>query len=235
MAKRSTVKSNRGAANDQPDLSYIAADLRPLAVAIDSLTPDPHNARLHGEKNRAAVAESLRLNGQLKPITVDADGVILTGNCTWETAKSLGWKYIARTRTELRGAKARAWAIQDNRTAELAEWDQDELQRQSDQIAAELDGVTLESLGFDEAQLKALGEGDFEAAHGFAPKKPPAEPEGGEQDYAAVFKIILSCPTEDFHRELIEALEKNTAGDAAAAAVLARLLKGVEFTAPNVT
>lgn len=91
------------AAPKLPDLSYIAEDLRPLAVVIDSLTPDPHNARLHGEKNRAAVADSLRLNRQLKPITVDADGVILTGNCTWETAKDLGWKFIARTRTNLRG------------------------------------------------------------------------------------------------------------------------------------
>jgi hypothetical protein len=96
-----------------------------------------------------------------------------------------------------------------------------------------MEGVTL--VGIRQQQLKALGEGDFEAARGFAHRKPPAEPEGGEQDYAAVFKVILNCPTESFHRELIEALEKNTAGDAAAPAMLARLLEGVEFTAPNVT
>jgi hypothetical protein len=233
MAKRR--KNPAGEDKGQPDLSYIAADLRPLAVPIDSLKPDPHNARLHGEKNRQAVADSLRLNGQLKPITVDADGVILTGNCTWETAKALGWKYIARTRTDLRGAKARAWAIQDNRTAELAEWDQQELQRQSDQIAAELEGVTLESLGFDEKQLQALDDGDFELAHGFAPKKPPVEPVGEEQNYNPLFNIIIKNLTEPMQRDLLDALEKNNAGDAAAPAILARLLRGLEFTAPNVT
>jgi hypothetical protein len=235
MAKQKTVKKPGGEGVDAANLSYIAADLRALAVAIDSLKPDPHNARLHGDKNRAAVADSLRMNGQLKPITVDADGVILTGNCTWETAKSLGWKFIARTRTELRGAAARAWAIQDNRTAELAEWDVDELQKQSEQIAAELDGVTLESLGFDDEQLKALDGGDFEGAHGFAPKKPAEEPVGEEQTYNPLFNLIIKNLTEPQQRELLDALEKNNAGDAGAPAVLGRLLKGLEFSAPNVT
>ena len=58
---------------------------------------------------------------------------------------------------------------------------------------------------------------------------------GEEQEYAAVFKIILSCPDESFHKQLIDALEKNNAGDPAAGPILGRLLKGVEFTAPNVT
>jgi hypothetical protein len=91
----------------------------------------------------------------------------------------------------------------------------------------------LEILGFDDMQLQALADGDFEAAHGFVPKKPPAEPEGGEQEYVAVFKVILSCPTENFHRELIDALEKNNTGDAAGSANLLRAWSSQCRTSPE--
>jgi ParB-like chromosome segregation protein Spo0J len=195
-------------------------DLRALAVPIESLKPDPRNARTHGEQNRAAIEASLRLNGQQKPISVDADGVILAGNGTWAAAKALGWKYIARVRSELTGARARAWAIQDNRSAELAEWDLVELEAQLEEIAADLNDTDLDALGFSDEQLDALLDGDAEKAHGFAPKKPPKEvPPAGEEKYPSVFKIIITCKNERDHAELIEEFER----------------RGYEIKSPNVT
>ncbi|HEV7301593.1 MAG TPA: ParB N-terminal domain-containing protein [Tepidisphaeraceae bacterium] len=200
-------------------VEHITPDLRPLAVPIDSLTPDPRNARTHGDKNRAAIAKSLQQNGQLKPISVDANGVILAGNGTWAEAKALGWQYIARARTALTGAAAMRWALQDNRTAELAEWDQAELERQTDELAAELDGFDLGDIGFDEGQLEALLNGDVKKAHGFAPAPPPKDPPAGEQKYPSVFKIIITCTDERHQAELIKEFEG----------------RGYQFTAPNVT
>jgi phage gp29-like protein len=112
---------------DDAALAHITPSLRALAVPIDSITPDPRNARKHGERNSKAIADSLKGHGQVKPIVLDADGVILAGNGTYAAALELGWKFIAAVKTPLRGVEARAFAIRDNRTAELATWDAQEL------------------------------------------------------------------------------------------------------------
>lgn len=192
------------------DLKYITADLRGLAVPIGSLKADPRNARVHDEKNLAAIAASLRANGQQKPISVDADGVILAGNGTWTAAKSLGWKHIARVRCELTGAKARAWAIQDNRSAELADWDVVELEKQTQEILDELADFDIEDLGFDEKQFEALLDGDFETSHGFTSErkeKPAAEPKIAAT--AEQWKIVIECTSEAQQAELLEKLSRD--------------------------
>jgi ParB-like chromosome segregation protein Spo0J len=210
--------SAAGSTSAAKDLAHITPALRPLAVPIDSLKLDPHNARLHPEKNKTALALSLSKFGQQKPIVADGDGIILAGNGTYAEALSLGWVFIAAIRTDLTGAAAKAWAIADNRTAELAEWDVEELDRQLDELDEEFKDTDL---GFDEKQVDALLNGEFEDAHGFAPKreKPAADKPAGEEKIAAQFKIIINCRDEKDQRELIEEFEK----------------RGYEFTAPNVT
>ena len=180
------------------ELAHVAQDLWPLVVAVDSLTPDPRNARLHNAQNLDAIARSLNDNGQLKALSTDADGVELAGNGTLAAARSLGWRWIARVRCNLTGPAARRWAIQDNRTAELAEWDAAELQNQVAQLEADLEGFQLDGLGFDDVQLDALLKGDVETAHGFA----AAADE--EETPASQWKVIIDCRDEAQQAELIE-------------------------------
>jgi ParB-like chromosome segregation protein Spo0J len=127
-------------------------ELRIENVNINSLTPDPANARRHDDKNLKAIADSLKLFGQRKPLTVTPDSIVVTGNGTLEAAKSLGWTEIAIARTPVGWSweQIRAWALADNRTAELAEWDDKVL---ADQLL-ELDanGWELEQLGFESLQ-----------------------------------------------------------------------------------
>jgi len=130
----------------------IAEKLLPLAEAIANLRPDPRNARKHGDKNLAAVRSSLTRFGQVKPIVVDADGIVLAGNGTLEAAKALGWKRLAVVRVPLTGADARAYALADNRTAELAEWDWEELASQTRELGAE----AMLDIGWDDTDLSAL-------------------------------------------------------------------------------
>jgi len=111
----------------EPDLSSIVEGLRSLAVPISSLRPDPRNARKHGKANMTAIEDSLKKFGQQKPIVVSADGTILAGNGTVEAAKKIGWTHVAAVRSNLSGSDATGFAIADNRTAELAEWDKVEL------------------------------------------------------------------------------------------------------------
>ncbi len=96
-------------------------------VKITELTADPANVRKHNEKNMAAIKASLRRFGQQKPVVVDSSGVVRAGNGTLAAAIALGWSHIDIVRTELQGSEATAYAIADNRTAELAEWDADAL------------------------------------------------------------------------------------------------------------
>jgi DNA modification methylase len=94
-----------------------------MKVSIESVHPMQANARRHGGRNLGAIKASLQRFGQQKPIVVGPDGAILAGNGTWVAAKALGWPEIEITRSDLVGPEATAYAIADNRTAELAEWD----------------------------------------------------------------------------------------------------------------
>jgi DNA modification methylase len=124
-------------------------------VSIDSLILDPSNVRRHNDKNLDAIKGSLARFGQTKPIVVNHQNIVIAGNGTLQAAKSLGWDEIKIVRTELMGSEATAYAIADNRTAELATWDDGAL---GDQLKAlEDDGFDLKALGFDSSDMLELG------------------------------------------------------------------------------
>ena len=144
-------------------------------VEISSLVFDPVNARKHDSRNLEAIKGSLTRFGQQKPIVVDAKGVVLAGNGTLAAAKALGWTDIWVKVSDLDTVNASAYSLADNRTAELAEWDDEILQQQ---LAA------LELAGFDTAIL------DFDL---------PSEEEGGglDGDYTAKIEAPIYTPKGD--------------------------------------
>lgn len=121
-------------------------------VAIDSLIPDPHNARERTPRNLDTIKAALKRFGQQKPIVVDADSVIRAGNGTWLAARDLGWSEIWIHRTTLTGDEARAYAIADNRASDLSQFDEQALIETLSELGAELAGVA----GFDAAELDEL-------------------------------------------------------------------------------
>jgi len=121
-------------------------------VAIESVSPDPANARKHDERNLEAIRDSLRAFGQQKPIVVDGRGIVIAGNGTLEAAKRLGWTEIAIVRTELDPGQATAFGIADNRTAELADWNDEVLRSLLDTMDDEM----LKVLAFDPKEIEAL-------------------------------------------------------------------------------
>lgn len=116
-------------------------------VSVKSLTSDPANARKHDKKNIDAIKGSLTRFGQQKPIIVNDKGVVVAGNGTLAAAKALKWKDIAVVRTGLEGMEATAFALADNRSAELAAWDGDVLGKTL-QSLRELD-FPIEDIGFE--------------------------------------------------------------------------------------
>ena len=119
---------------------------------------DPKNARLHSEHNIDAILESLKRFGQQKPIVVNAANVVLAGNGLLEAARLLGWEYVDVVETDLVGTEASAYAIADNRTAELAEWDIDTLILQIEEIAKESQELA-DATGFSQDEIAELADG----------------------------------------------------------------------------
>ncbi len=130
-------------------------------VPITSIQQDPENARKHSLRNLEAIAGSLAAFGQRRPLVV-WDGYVIAGNGTLEAAKSLGWTQIDITRVppDWTHEQARAYALADNRTAELAEWD-------SEILANQL--VELDSVGYEISDW------------GFEPLTPPTDPDEGPE------------------------------------------------------
>lgn len=120
-------------------------------VALSTLAFDANNARKHDKKNLDAIKGSLTKFGQQKPIVVTADNVVIAGNGTLEAARALGWSEIDIARTALIGDAARAFALADNRTAELAAWDKDILTNTL--RALEEGGFDIEGIGFADFDL----------------------------------------------------------------------------------
>lgn len=106
-------------------------------VDIGEVTPDPANVRTHSEENLQAIKGSLLRFGQQKPIVVSEDGWVIAGNGTLAAALALGWDQISVVKTKLHGSEATAYAIADNRTSDLADWDVDSLLLQMDALNVE--------------------------------------------------------------------------------------------------
>jgi DNA modification methylase len=124
-------------------------DLTVETVPVTKLTFDPNNARKHNRKNLDAIKASLKEFGQRRPLVVTTEYVVVAGNGTLEAAKSLGWEEIAVTVLPFDDPeKAKAYALADNRTAELAEWDMEILTATVDEL--EQAGWDMDSLGFGE-------------------------------------------------------------------------------------
>jgi len=145
----------------KPDLSHISESLRPIARSIDDLTSDPANARTHDRKNIDAIKSSLKRFGQRKPIVIRRKGSIVeAGNGTLEAVRELAqedprWKMIAVVDEDDDPVTAAAFAIADNRSAELASWDEDALGKLLKAI--EEDGqIDPKMLGFDDAEIAEL-------------------------------------------------------------------------------
>lgn len=158
-----------------------------ISLSVSDLSNDPANARKHNDRNIEAIIASLRRFGQQKPIVIDKSNVVRAGNGTLEAAKRLGWDKIDCVVTNLESSDATAYAIADNRTSELAEWD-------SETLAAELESLQSDGL------LEAAGFTDEELAEMLDSIDESASFETGDQTYtskivAPIYEPKGECPS----------------------------------------
>ncbi len=122
-------------------------DLDIQQVAINKLSHDPANARVHKKRSLEALKASLLTFGQRKPVVATSEYVVIAGNGTLAAAKDLGWENlsVAFLPADWSSEQIRAYALADNSVATLSSWDEDLLKG------------SLESLiGFD-VDLEVMG------------------------------------------------------------------------------
>jgi ParB family chromosome partitioning protein len=158
-----------------------------LSLPITDLHPDPANARRHSQRNVDAIAASLARFGQQKPLVIDAANVVRAGNGTLAAAKALGWTHVMVTRSNLAGVEATAFAIADNRSAELAEWD-------TEILAAALADPEIGDLGFDAKEIARI----LESPDVGSPQEPTLLND--------TFQVVIECADEAQQKEVFERL-----------------------------
>ena len=129
----------------------IAKDLENLARPIDTLKSLPGNPR-KGDVD--AVARSYERFGQRKPIVATKDGTVIAGNHQLAAARKLGWSEIAVVVVDDDELTAKAFALADNRTADLGTYDNELLAELLADVA--VDETLLGATGYNTTDLDEL-------------------------------------------------------------------------------
>jgi ParB-like chromosome segregation protein Spo0J len=158
-------------------------------VRVDVLRPHPDNPR---EGDVGAIVESLREFGQYKPVVANMDGTILAGNHVVAAARALGWVKVEVVWVDVDDETAVRIMLVDNRTADLATYDDDSLRRL-------LMGVNLDGTGWSPDDVEELLSG--------SPSRPGPDRSGD-----------LSCRIGEWSwrepRHVMDVWERTTDGEA---------------------
>lgn len=126
--------------------------MKQLTMKLKDLVRPERNIRIHTEKQLAEFERSVRMFGQIRPIVVDENNIILAGNGLYETLlrmnreEALVYKY-----EDLTEAQKKKLMIADNKIFSLGIENLDTL----NEFLEELEG-DLDIPGFDEDILRQM-------------------------------------------------------------------------------
>jgi len=131
-------------------------ELEVKIVPVTQLREMPGNARSHGPRSIEAIKKSFIVSkGQRKPIVVANDEVtVIAGNGQLIAARELGWEFMAIAVAPFPPGSPQAitYALNDNRTGDLSEFDRDSL---ADSFR-ELDEELRKSLAWEPEEFNAI-------------------------------------------------------------------------------
>lgn len=205
-----------------------------LPATVAALVPDPENRRQRTDRGRAMIVDSLKQTGAGRSIVIDENNQVLAGNGVLEAAPAAGIErvriietegdeLIAVRRKNLTPQQKRALAIFDNRTAELAEWNSTQLEKDR------ADGLDLQPFWTpeEEAALRSkwaeqeVGRmaADGEPVAGEPGHRRGTTTAGDHQTFAVPLTVDQERDVRAALRHARQVFEVTTAGDALAAAL----------------
>ena len=164
---------------NHPVRSSLFFDMEIIPVA--SLKPRDRNPRTHSKKQILQIVKSIEEFGFINPILTDARGRIIAGHGRVEAVKLLGMKLLPAIRLEgMSEAQLRAYALADNRLAQISEWDEELCALEFKYIQELQIDFDLELTGFETAEidryLEILNPAGEDPAADSIPEADPAEP-----------------------------------------------------------
>lgn len=115
------------------------------SMSIDDIKPYENNPR-DNDDAVDAVANSIKEFGWQQPIVVDKDMVIIAGHTRYKAAKRLGYtKVPVVVADNLTAEQVKAYRLADNKSGELATWDETAL---FDELSG-ISDIDMTDFGFD--------------------------------------------------------------------------------------
>ena len=123
-----------------------------VMLPIESVRPSPHHARVHNLKKRRKLERLLQRFGQVAPIIVDQNHVIVDGHGVHAAGRDLGWpEVMAVVVSNDSPAETRALALALNRIVCDAKWDEERLRTEFRELLAL--GFDLDLTGFEQVEI----------------------------------------------------------------------------------
>jgi hypothetical protein len=138
-----------------PNMNLIPNSREPQLLPINIVKPYPRHARRHSEAKIGKLKKLLGQFGQVAPILVDGDNVIISGHALHKAMRELGAGEIAAISIAGRSeSEIKALRLALNRLPLEAAWDDDNLRAEL-QALVEL-SFDLDLTGFDPPEIDSL-------------------------------------------------------------------------------
>lgn len=122
---------------------------------IEDLIPYARNSRTHSDEQIAQIAASIKEFGWRNPVLVDGDNGIIAGHGRVLAARKLNIEQIPTIDgSDMSEVQKRLYVIADNKLALNADWDEDILVLELEDLQSL--GADLDLLGFDDEELENL-------------------------------------------------------------------------------
>ena len=122
-----------------------------VEVEVDQLRPAPWNPRIHPDRATEKLIRSIESYGFTNPILAQSKtNLVIAGHARLKAAKMAGLKKVPVIYLDFDEARAKGYAVADNRLQDETEWDVTLLQ----DLLVDLDEFT----GFEPDELKRLEE-----------------------------------------------------------------------------
>ncbi|MFC1475815.1 DNA modification methylase [Candidatus Zixiibacteriota bacterium] len=150
--------------------------LKVETISIGDIKPNPDNPRIN-DPAVDAVVRSIQAYGFNNPLITDADLNIAAGHTRLKAAKKLGLGTVPVIRVPgLIGSKFTGYAIADNQTASIADWNDELLAKVVSELNLDVD-FDLASLGFDDRELTRILDSGIDEIDDQADEVPPVPEE----------------------------------------------------------
>ncbi len=127
--------------------------------AIERIKPYPAHSRIHGKRQIDKLKKLIQHFGQVVPIIIDREGVIVDGHAIWQAMRELGSGEIATiVVTNRTDPEIKALRLALNRIPSDAAWENERLRAELEQLVSL--SFDLELTGFDAVEIDHLFEVD---------------------------------------------------------------------------